>query len=154
MKLRSKKKNWSIAKGFTLMELLIVIAIMAILVSLGAASYSTAQKSSRDARRRSDMKAIQNAVEQYLANTKAYPIAETDLDVGNAYFPGGRPVDPKFTVPADLYKYTLPAVITDTAGSSYCVCAKLEGSSATGNSTANTCAFTSSGPYFCVKSLQ
>lgn len=54
-----------IKKGFTLLEMLVVIGIIAILVGLGTTSYSTAQKKARDAKRKSDLKAIQNALEQY-----------------------------------------------------------------------------------------
>lgn len=51
--------------GFTLLEMLVVVGIIAILVGLGSVSYSTAQKKSRDARRKADLKAIQNGLEQY-----------------------------------------------------------------------------------------
>jgi prepilin-type N-terminal cleavage/methylation domain-containing protein len=52
-------------KGFTLLEMLVVVGIIAVLVSIGISSYSTAQKKARDAKRKSDLKAIQNALEQY-----------------------------------------------------------------------------------------
>ncbi len=52
-------------KSFTLLEILVVIGIIAVLVAMGTASYSTAQKKARDAKRRGDLKAIQNALEQY-----------------------------------------------------------------------------------------
>lgn len=51
--------------AFTLLEMLVVIGIIAILVTLGFASYSTAQKKARDAKRQGDLKAIQSAYEQY-----------------------------------------------------------------------------------------
>jgi prepilin-type N-terminal cleavage/methylation domain-containing protein len=54
-------------KGFTLLELLVVIGIISILVTMGFSSYSTAQKKARDAKRKGDMKAIQNSLEQYYA---------------------------------------------------------------------------------------
>lgn len=62
-----KIENWKlkISKAFTLLEMLVVIGIIAIVVSMGFVSYSTAQKKARDARRRSDLKAIQSALEQY-----------------------------------------------------------------------------------------
>ncbi|GAB4219133.1 MAG: hypothetical protein Fur009_3720 [Candidatus Microgenomates bacterium] len=52
-------------KAFTLLELLVVIGIIAVIVSFGFTSYSTAQKKSRDAKRKNDLKTIQNALEQY-----------------------------------------------------------------------------------------
>jgi len=55
------KKN----SGFTLLEILVVIGIITVLVSLGASSYTTAQKKSRDAKRKGDLKSIQSAFEQY-----------------------------------------------------------------------------------------
>ena len=55
-------------KGFTLIELLVVISIIGILVAVAVASYTGAQIKARDARRRSDMKAIQSTMEQYYNN--------------------------------------------------------------------------------------
>ncbi len=52
-------------KAFTLLEMLIVLGIIAVMLSILTVSYSTAQKKSRDAKRKGDVKAIQNALEQY-----------------------------------------------------------------------------------------
>lgn len=52
-------------KGFTLLEMLIVLGIVAVMLSVLTVSYSSAQKKSRDAKRKGDVKAIQNALEQY-----------------------------------------------------------------------------------------
>lgn len=51
--------------GFTLLELLVVVSIIVILITMGLSSYSTAQKKGRDAKRKSDIKEIQGALEQY-----------------------------------------------------------------------------------------
>lgn len=64
-KIKTLNIKSQIKKSFTLLEMLVVIGIIAILVSISFASYSTAQKKSRDARRKNDLKAIQNAFEQY-----------------------------------------------------------------------------------------
>jgi prepilin-type N-terminal cleavage/methylation domain-containing protein len=69
------KKN----KGFTLIELLIVIAIIGLLATLGVASLRGALVKSRDAKRKSDIKAIQTALEIYYSD-KGYYIEGT----GNA----------------------------------------------------------------------
>ena len=52
-------------RGFTLIELLVVIAIIGILSSVVLASLNGARKKGRDARRLSDIKQIQLALEMY-----------------------------------------------------------------------------------------
>lgn len=59
--------------GFTLMELLITVSIIAILISIGIASYSTINKQSRDTKRKSDIEQIRSALEMYRADNSAYP---------------------------------------------------------------------------------
>ncbi|KKU12217.1 MAG: Type II secretion system protein G [Candidatus Woesebacteria bacterium GW2011_GWA1_45_8] len=70
MKLPTLKRKQS---GFTLLELLIVVAIIAILISIGLASFSRVQKSARDTQRRSDLENIRGALEQYYADYNNYP---------------------------------------------------------------------------------
>lgn len=60
-------------KAFTLIELLVVIAIIGILASVVIASLNSARGKARDARRISDMKALQTAVEMYYADNGDYP---------------------------------------------------------------------------------
>ena len=50
-------------KGFSLIELLVVITIMGVLSAIAFSSYQTAQKTSRDARRRADISEIAKALE-------------------------------------------------------------------------------------------
>ncbi len=72
MSLSLKKQNR--ASGFTLIELLVVIAIIGILASVVLSSLSSARVKSRDARRLSDIKQIQLALELYFdANGNLYP---------------------------------------------------------------------------------
>jgi len=59
------KKIFRLKKGFTLLEMLVVIGIISVLVSMGFVSYSTAQKKARDAKRKLDLGVIKNAMEQY-----------------------------------------------------------------------------------------
>lgn len=63
--------------GFTLVELLIVISIIAMLSVVGLVSYTNFLKNSRDAKRQSDIKFIQSALEQYFADQKHYPATIT-----------------------------------------------------------------------------
>jgi len=61
-------------KSFTLLEMLVVIGIIAIIVTLGFASYSTVQKKARDAKRKGDLNAMQKVLEQcYSLNSYTYP---------------------------------------------------------------------------------
>jgi prepilin-type N-terminal cleavage/methylation domain-containing protein len=145
------KINW----GFTLLELLIVISIIGILVAVGLASYSSAQQKARDSRRKSDIKAIQNAVEQYYADYSGiYPLVSGNNPVaGSTYLPAGVPIDPKGSSYSQQYLYTVDYLATPTT---YCVCALLE---KTGSGNANTpgangvCSFTA-GNYYCLSNLQ
>ncbi|MEX2028319.1 MAG: prepilin-type N-terminal cleavage/methylation domain-containing protein [Candidatus Curtissbacteria bacterium] len=60
-------------KGFTLIELLIVITIIAILVGAGSVSWSNAQVKGRDSKRKTDLKAVQQALELYSQANGTYP---------------------------------------------------------------------------------
>jgi len=60
-------------KGFTLIELLVVIAIIGILASVVLASLNSARARARDAKRLSDLKQIQTALNLYYADYGAYP---------------------------------------------------------------------------------
>lgn len=140
-------------RGFSLLELLVVIAIIGILLSVGAASYSVAQQKSRDSRRRSDMKAVQNAFEQYYLDNNSYPPTIDPCSLGasqSKYLPGGWPVDPK---PATNY-YTISCL----SSSSYCACAQMEGIPGNGNANDANCggfgAYSSTKQFVCVKNLQ
>lgn len=59
--------------GFTLIELLVVIAIIGILSSVVLASLNTARAKGRDAKRLSDIRQIQIALEMYYDSNGFYP---------------------------------------------------------------------------------
>lgn len=63
------------SKGFTLIELLVTITIISILAVIGLTTYGVFIKSARDARRESDLKFIQSALEQYHGDQKYYPLS-------------------------------------------------------------------------------
>ncbi|HOX21395.1 MAG TPA: type II secretion system protein [Candidatus Paceibacterota bacterium] len=62
-------------KGFTLIEMLIVVAIIGILSSLILVGLSQFRSRGRDARRVSDLKQVQNALEIYYTRNSSYPTA-------------------------------------------------------------------------------
>ena len=126
--------------GFTLLELLVVIGIIAILVSIATVSYNSAQVRTRDSRRRSDLSAIRDALEQYYAaNTFVYP---TTCSAASSYIKGTWPTDP------GTYSYTQACTAT-----TYCICVQMEAGSG-GNSSDNICTWTAGGGYYCVANQQ
>lgn len=68
-KLLLKSKN----RGFTLVELMVAIAIVAILAIVGMVVFSELQKKGRDSRRRQDIDALTRAVEQFVLDKGEYP---------------------------------------------------------------------------------
>lgn len=131
------KKN-----AFTLLELLVVIGIIGILVALATVSYSATQKAGRDSRRKQDMVAIQNALEQYYsANVYKYPNATCSTDA-LTYMSSAWPTDPSTGV---AY---VPATCTTSA---YCICALME-KITSGNSNA-ACSWAAK-THYCVSNLQ
>ncbi|MBX4209333.1 prepilin-type N-terminal cleavage/methylation domain-containing protein [Candidatus Parcubacteria bacterium] len=120
-------------KGFTLVEMLIVLAIVGVLTSVAIASISASRIKARDTKRISDMKEVQLGLALYYDVNRAYPADLTTL-VTQKYIPS-LPVDPAGTA----YEYLV------TSGR-YCFGAKLEGvipsdsttcTSAASGSTAN-----------------
>jgi len=132
-------------KGFSLLELLIVVAIITLLIALGIVSYIPAQKKSRDSKRKGDLEQIRAALEMYRSDEGSYP-ATDDVDTtgctgtsiasdDNTYM-DPIPCDPKNS---GDYQYSYSR-ITET---SYQLTAKLELDTATG-----TCDVEG---YYCVK---
>ncbi len=68
--------------GFTLVELLIVIAIIGILSTMAVVNLSAAKSKARDAQRIQDIKAIQIALELYYADNDRYPSSQDCGSVG------------------------------------------------------------------------
>jgi len=68
-------------KGFTLIEMLIVITIIALLASLILVGMGGARAKARDARRIADLRAVQNGLELYYANNSAYSDATSWTDL-------------------------------------------------------------------------
>lgn len=120
-KINNKYMNKIFKKGFTLIELLVVIAIIAILISVGAVSYTRSLKLSRDAKRKTDLEQIRQALETYRAENGTYPTtAGYSADLVTNYI-NSLPVDPKQDGVTYTYSYNRTSTTT------YALCAtKLE----------------------------
>ncbi|HTK60703.1 MAG TPA: prepilin-type N-terminal cleavage/methylation domain-containing protein [Candidatus Baltobacteraceae bacterium] len=71
-------------KGFTLIELLVVIAIIGLLSTLAVVALNSARQRSRDAKRVSDIRQIQTALELGYAEIGGYPSAPSPIVLGSA----------------------------------------------------------------------
>jgi len=89
MLIKSEQQN----KGFTLVELLITVAIVGILSAVVLTSMSGARNKAKDGRRISDIKQIQLALELYYDVNSAYP--EDNGTQGTLYLEvdGKKPLD-------------------------------------------------------------
>ncbi len=74
-----KQKRQQRKNGFTMIELLVVIVILGILSVVGLGSFSSSQMKARDSRRKTDIRAIGDALELYYNDYGSYPL---DDDAG------------------------------------------------------------------------
>jgi general secretion pathway protein G len=106
------------SKGFTLIELLVVIAIIGILSSVVLASLNSARRKGRDARRVSDVKQLQLALELSYDANGTYPAAVSTTTIVTPGYMPAIPMDP-----TTLAAYPFEQL---SSGTSYVVAATLE----------------------------
>jgi len=63
-------------RGFTLIELVVVMAILATLIGIGYSSFTNTLNKARDAKRKSDLRQIQLALEKYKNLNGDYPVSD------------------------------------------------------------------------------
>ncbi len=155
---KNKNKNKFQASGFTLLELLVVITIIAILAAIGLGNYTRTLSRGRDAKRRADLKAIQNALEQYYVNhNNTYPsdgagnLLYSEADFIALFSEGQVPKTREGNnYCADSGDGQSNGVVNTD---SYWCCEKLE--QAKGNAELGTAPTpTANGSYFCIYNLQ
>ncbi|HEX8713632.1 MAG TPA: type II secretion system protein [Terracidiphilus sp.] len=86
------RKRSQLEAGFTMIELIIVMAIMLVLTTLAVASYSVAVKHAREAVLREDLQVMRTAIQSYTMDKEKAPQSLDDL-VQSGYL-RSIPVDP------------------------------------------------------------
>lgn len=91
-------------RGFSLIELLVAISIIAILTAVGVVSYTSINKRSRDVKRKSDLEQLRSALELFRADNGYYPggcgggwsdASCLSSDLATSSYMSGIPTDPK-----------------------------------------------------------
>jgi prepilin-type N-terminal cleavage/methylation domain-containing protein len=101
-----KLKNIKNSKGFTIVELLIVIVIIGILAALVLNSFRGVQERARDTKRQTDVNAQATQLEVYYTDNAGYPVLTGQVDTDSwisANFKG-----------ADLNAWRAPNVSTNS----------------------------------------
>jgi prepilin-type N-terminal cleavage/methylation domain-containing protein len=75
------QKLWAKNRGFTVIELLVVIVIIAILAAITTVVYTGVQTRSRLAKIETDIKTVHKLIEAHKARTGSYPITASSLNV-------------------------------------------------------------------------
>jgi len=88
------KKGFALGlpKGFTLIEIMVVMSIIGILMALTLTGINSSRKTARDARRKADLEMIRSGLEIYKADCDAYPT--TGSIVGGSPLIGTFPPTP------------------------------------------------------------
>lgn len=136
---RSKfRKN----NGFTLMELMIVMVILAILVTVAVGNYASSSRRGRDSRRKNDLQNLATALEAYYNDKGEYPSGVNGSMVGCGALdaqpcPWGGEFEDQY---GTLYMVLIPSDPSSTQtyyyasnGLSYMLYAKLENTRDAGN---------------------
>lgn len=93
----SVNKTPNSQKGFTLIELMIAVSIIAILVTIAMITYQGINKKARDGKRQADLKIIQGALQHYYADNNNFPLTgslATPLVGSSGKYLKSLPVDP------------------------------------------------------------
>lgn len=121
-------------KGFTLIELMIVIAILGVLATLISGNFITSLKKGRDARRKTDLEQIQRALEMYYEDNKAYPLTAAVVFGNQLCYPGANGCNTKVYMqklpddPKSDYDYFYAPVIVNNVVTGYRLYSCLENS--------------------------
>ena len=133
--------NVYMKKAFTMIELLVVMAIMGILTIITVSQFTTAKIKARDAQRKADLSSVSKALLMYYADYSKFPNAnagriQLNVNEKNDVFDWGGEFSDGTGDPLGLYMKVLPeednqsaypyCYWTDADGSSYAILGHLE----------------------------
>ncbi|MFC1656705.1 type II secretion system protein [Patescibacteria group bacterium] len=99
MKYKSRRRF----SAFTLIEILVVVAIIGILATLIVVNYNDSRAKARDAKRKQDISTYQSAIESYIDDYNVYPDADHSFEAATILW--GCNVDACEHTPGNNYRH-------------------------------------------------
>ena len=134
--LSPKAKSLNSSRGFTLVELMVVIAVIGILIGIAVLNLPGVTKSARDAQRASDLRQLSTILERYKTQNEAYPLSDSNYEVTNHPW-GSLWTEYNYRVPQDPLPSQKYTYISD--GQTFELYAKFENPGASGMACKTPC---------------
>ena len=101
--------------GFTIIELLIVIVVIAILAAITVVAYNGIQQRARDSRRKADMALLQKALDMYYLDNGTFPASTGAVSPNGAWSSSGDSSWANLATALKPYISSLPSDPINTA---------------------------------------